>query len=108
MKRAIVTVELDSYDVNVTFCGMVGSDTVYSETAASFDEAVSFAEEEARSDLDAVDICQTDSNEFEVTIQFAGLIGVEETYTVEANDEDEAIDAAIDAAFEDLSFEAVS
>ena len=42
------------------------------------------------------------TGDYEVTVSFAGLSGAEESYTVWADSEDEAIDLAIEEAKDDL------
>lgn len=62
----------------------------------------------AKDDLETVDETQVDDDEWEVSVGFAGFIGVEETYTVYADSEEEAIDAALQEAQDNLSAEVVS
>lgn len=105
--RSVVGSELNYYTANVTFAGYIGSDNEYDVKAADEDEARKAAFELAKEDLEATDIAQINDTEWEVTIGFASLMGIEETYTVYGEDEDEAIDNAIEEASYDLDAEIV-
>ena len=100
--------ELKEYKVSVNFGGFIGGDEEYSVDATSDEEAENEAIEMAADDLNPEDVNQIDDDEWEVTISFAGFIGVEDTYTVFADDEDEAIGAAIEEAKWDLTAEIVT
>ena len=106
--RPVMSSDRNYYDVNVNFGGYIGADKEYGVYANSEEEAEEEAFEEAREDLEPIDIIQVDDTEWEVTIGFDGLIGVEETYTVYGEDEDEAIENAIEEASYDLNAEVVS
>ena len=96
-----------NYDVLVSFAGYVGSEQLYSVVAEDEDEAIEAALAEARDDLSVEDVRDMGDGEFEVDVNFAGLVGVTETYTVYSDDEDEArVDAINDAEF-DLDAEGV-
>ena len=44
---------------------------------------------------------------YTVSVNFAGYIGCDEEYKVDASSEEEAMDLAMDKAMDDLSFEVV-
>ena len=89
----------------VTFCGFIGSDEIYEVEADNEEEALEEINEQATSDLEVLDVEQVDDDEYEVTIRFAGFIGIEETYTVYADSEEDAEFNATDEAAMDLNIE---
>lgn len=93
---------MNEYEISVNFNGYVGSDVTYTVDADSYEEALDLAVEQAKDDLDVLDVVEADEGLYDVTVGFAGMIGVEETYAVYADDEDEAADVAIDEAADDL------
>lgn len=95
------------YDVLVSFAGYVGSEQLYSVVADDEDEAIEAALAEARDDLSVEDVRDMGDGEFQVDVNFAGLVGVTETYTVSSADEDEASVDAINEAEFDLDAEGV-
>ena len=95
------------YTVEVSFGGYIGSEVEYEVDAVDDHDAISQALDSAEDELDVVDLVESDEGEWEATVQFAGLIGVENTYTVYADSEDDAIVAALDEAAEDLDSEIV-
>lgn len=96
---------MDEYKVQVNFGGFIGADVEYQVYADSEEDAIILAEEEAKDDLNVEDWVQTGDESWDVTISFSDLIGVELTYSVEASDEGEAINAALEEASWDLSGE---
>ena len=90
------------YSVTISFDGIVGSDKDYTVWAESEDEAAEYARDEAADDLSVLDVANTDDGEYTVTVGFGDYIGVEEDYIVDADDEDEASEAALEAAKDDL------
>ena len=100
--------DLKNYSVIITFATYVGSEEEFSVYAASEEEAAEQALEDARMELSDVDIAQIDDDEWEVTINWAGFVGIDETYTVYADSEEEAIDQAIEEAVGDLSVDEVN
>lgn len=94
--------ELEDYTVEVNFAGMVGADETYQVTAKSAEDAINEAEEEAKDELTVEDYTEIDYGEWEVEIGFAGLIGVSNTYTVSADNEDDATNQALEEAAWDL------
>lgn len=107
IKGSIHEYELNDYIVTISFAGYVGSDNDYNVSAINEDEACDDAIEIAKSDLSVEDWAEIDDGEWEVTVSFAGQLGTEETYTVSADNEDEACDAAIEEASWDLNVESV-
>ena len=95
------------YEVEVNFAGYVGADERYFVWAENEEDAIIKAEEEAADDLSCEDWTEVDDGEWEVSVGFCGFIGVEESYTVYAESEEEACDAAIDEARMDLSGEVI-
>lgn len=75
------------YEVTVNFCGFIGGEEYYNITAENEDYAEDYALDEAKNDLIAEKV---DDGEYQVN--FAGGLGVEETYF--ADDEDEALEKA--------------
>ena len=94
--------EYQSYEITVNFAGYIGADETYSVVATSREEAEELALEQAAYDLSVEDLNQIDDNEWEASVGFCGYIGVEEEYTVIADDEDEAYDAVMEQARADL------
>ena len=94
MKKKIVASDYRSYTVTISFGGYVGSENDY-EVDGDFNEdgARKEALEQAKEDLSVEDITETD-DEYEVEVGFAGMMGVSNTYTVYADDEEEAEAAA--------------
>lgn len=105
MKRCVKASAEMEYTGNVTFAGYIGSDTEFTVYAEDESEAEELISEEAAAELTVEDVSQTDESEWEVTIGFAGFIGIEETYTVYEDTEDEAIEAALEEARADLEVE---
>lgn len=94
-----------TYDVRVTFAGIIGSDEIYTVDADSEEDAIAEAELLARDDLSYLEAVEVDEDEWEVTVGFANYVGVEETYTVTAESEEDACDLAIEEAVYDLDYE---
>lgn len=96
---------MNNYTVYVSFGGYIGSDIEYNVEANSEAEAIEAAVEEAKAELSIESIDEIDIGEYEVVVGFGGLVGVENTYTVDADSEDEAEDAALEEAAWDLDGE---
>lgn len=107
MKRQVKASELIDYEVVVNFGGYIGADETFSVEAEDEDDAIVKAEELARDELSVENIEEVDEDEYEVTIGYCGFVGVEEIYTVTADSEEEAEEAALEEAFCDLSGEIV-
>ena len=99
--------KLNFYEVTVNFGGYIGADETYDVDASDESEARELAFAEAVDDLSVEDIVETDEGEWEVTVGFAGFIGVENTYTVYAGSENEAVEAALQEARDDLDVEVI-
>ncbi len=97
------------YDIDVTFCGAIGIEENYTiEDADSLDEAEELAIEEAANELDVVNVEEEEEGIYSVEVQFGGYSAVSEVYEIEADDEDEAREEALEAAKDDLSCELVA
>lgn len=95
------------YEVEVTFMGSSSLTETYSVEANDEDEACAVARDAAGEELDVTEIIETGDG-YEVTVNFCGFIGGDETYLIEyAEDEDEAKSEALSIAFDDLSAEVV-
>ena len=103
------------YNVEVRFAGMIGASEfievwVRPEPTEDYlhDVLLDYYESEL---MDLLDVGETEylgDGDWEVTLNFNGYIGCDETYSVYADDEDEAIDQALHEAifdFDILSFE---
>lgn len=94
---------MKEYEVSVNFAGFVGCDENYQVLASSDEEAEEEAFNQAIDDLSVTDIEQISDDEFDVTVSFCTFVGCEETYTVYAEDEEDAEAKALDEASGDLS-----
>jgi hypothetical protein len=94
-----------NYDVLVSFAGYVGSEQLYSVDANDEDEAIDLAIDEAADDLSSEETINQGDGEWLVEINFAGLAGITESYEVYGPSEDDAIEAALELAKDDLSGE---
>ena len=107
IKGSIEEAEIHDYIVTISFGGYVGSDNEYEVSGTNEEDATSDALDQAKGDLSVEDFVEVDENEWEVTVGFAGQLGTEETYTVTADNEDEAADAAIEEASWDLTVDSI-
>lgn len=107
MKRMIKASSEREYTVSVTFGGFIGGDETYTVYAEDEDDAIEQAKDEAEADLSATEVHHVEDDEYEVTVNFAGYIGVEDTYTVYAEDDEEAGILAEEEAASDLSYEII-
>jgi len=96
------------FSITVSFGGYIGADEIYEVYADSEDEAIDEALDDAFENLEVEDVVETARDTWEVTIGFAGMIGVEETYEVEASNEEDACDAALEMARDDLEVTDIS
>ena len=102
------------YEVEVSFCGFIGASEFIEMQARP-----EITEEELREEmfehyendlLDLLDVTETeflDYDDWDVTVNFNGYIGCDNTYNVSGDDEDEASDYALQEAlwdFDILSF----
>lgn len=93
--------EYKNYEVTVRFVG-IGCEETYDVIGRNERYAENSALGKAAEDLYAEEINHIEDDEYEVTVNFNGFIGCDETYTVYADSEDEAEELGIDAAIEDL------
>lgn len=109
--------EIVTYKVEISFNGYIGSTDVI-EIDAPKNCSEEYLKEIMLTDymyelLDELEVVEVksltyDEDTWEVTFDFAGYIGTDATYTVDASDEDEAIEAAQTDAMDDfdiVSFE---
>lgn len=94
--------ELKEYEVEVRFGGFIGVEEIYTVSAYNEDEAHREALSEAAWDLNVENVENLGDDEYEVSITFGGYIGSEQYYTVDAEDDSEAEDAALDLASDDF------
>ena len=91
------------YEVHVGFAGYVGVEEEYNVSATSIDEAQSEAMMEAQNDIEVMDIADEGDGEYIGIVGFCGYIGVEEEYSVYADDEDDAEYQIREMAADDLT-----
>ena len=94
--------ELKEYEVEVRFGGFIGVEEIYTVSAYNEDEAHREALSEAAWDLNVESVENSGDDEYEVSITFGGYVGSEQYYTVYAEDDSEAEDAALDLAADDF------
>ena len=101
-----------TYRVYVGFCGYVGASEeveIEAPIGATEEEILSLVQDDADVayllEVDEDEIVDLGDGEWEVTINFAGYMGIDETYTVYADTIDEAVDAALEEAKWDLTVE---
>lgn len=105
MKRFVRAAGDILFKVSVNFGGYVGAEETYEVYADNAEEAEEIAIQEAKDDLSIEDWAQIDDDEWEITVGFCGFIGVEEVYTVNAEDQEYAEEAALEEASWDLTAE---
>lgn len=93
---------MTNYEVIVGFNGFIGVEETYTVYANNVKDAEKLALFQAQEDLYVDSVEETDDGEYDVTVNFNGYIGSEETYTVYAGSEDEAESEAISEATNDL------
>lgn len=109
MKRYIKESEsVKEFTVEVTFSGLTGASECYTEYADDADDAVFKALDDAADDLEVTDVTDNGDGTYDVNVRFAGYIGIDNSYVVSADDEDEASDLALEEAREDLEGEVIS
>ena len=90
------------YKVTIDFDTYIGSENEYEVFSSSPEAAKQDGIDYATDDLEPIDTTEIDKGEYEVEIQFAGMVGVSEIYTVYADNEEEAEETAIEEARYDL------
>ena len=103
--QTIEASDIRNFTAEVNYGGFVGADESYDILATDEDDAYDQALDLVRDDLSIEDSVEVDEGEWEVTVGFAGFIGVENTYTVYENNEEDACDAAIEEAMDDISID---
>lgn len=101
---------MTTYRLEISFAGMRNStETFEIDAPVGVDEdylLTKLLEEEDIYDfLEVTEVEDLGDGEYEVTINFGGYIGVDSFYTVDADDEDEAADFAIEEAKDDISID---
>lgn len=99
--------DLKSYTAVVSFATYIGSEEEFTVYAVDEDAAREEALEMARDELSMADVTQIDEDEWEVTINWAGFIGIDEVYTVTADSEEDAVDQALEEASWDLDVDEI-
>ena len=104
-----------TYNVELGFCGIIGASEfikVKARPGISEEELLQHIREYEEYDLmellEITDIEDQGDGDWEVTVNFGGYIGCDETYSIYAIDEDEVEDAVLNEAiwdFDILSFE---
>ena len=95
------------YNVTINFCGFIGRDeelVIDARAGIDADELLYIIQEDYADELldgEVIDVDEEDDM-YEVEVTFAGQIGTSEIYSVWADDEDEAIDLAIEEAKDDI------
>ena len=109
MKRLIVaaTGPDTEYNVTIGFCGFIGCDverTIDARVDADKDEILYIVQEDYADELLEAEVIESDpdSGTYEVEVTFDGQIGTSEIYSEWADDEDEAIEQALEEAKDDL------
>lgn len=99
-----------TYKVELTFAGYRGGSVdVEVDAPQGVDEDTILTQ--VFEDIDIYDLLEVSSvedegdGEFAVTLNFGGYLGYDSTYYVDADDEDEAIDFAMEEAKDDISVE---
>lgn len=103
MRRYIATAsEYGDYDVIVSFGGFVGGEeeiTVYGRAGASEEDILSMVQSDYRDELLDGEVIDFDGEDgYIVEVTFAGYYGISEEYSVIADNEEDAIDQAIEEA----------
>jgi len=101
---------MTTYRIELSFAGMINSTESFEiEAPVGVDEDYLlerlFEEEDIYDFLEVTEVEDLGDGEYEVTINFGGYIGIDNTYTVDADDEDEAADFAIEEAKDDISID---
>lgn len=102
LKESKLNEEFEDYCVTIGFCGMIGVEQEYTIYAEDEDSARMDALNEAEYDLEVENISDNGDGTFDVEVSFCGFIGCEEIFTVDAEDEDEAEEAALELAKDNL------
>ena len=89
------------YNVVVTWGGVIGADeelTIYAKAGIDKDDLLDVVRDEYRDELLFGEVVEQDDDLYVVEVNFGGYIGVSEEYEIYADDEDEAIEDALNAA----------
>lgn len=109
MKRMIkaATSPDTEYNVTVGFCGFIGVEAQFvldARIGADKDELLYIIQEDYAYELLSGEVIERDEDlsRYVVEVTFDDQIGSSQTYNILANDDDEAIDEAIEEAKDDL------
>ena len=109
MKRVVksATGPDTEYNVTIGFCGFIGCDierTIDARVGADKDEILYIVQEDYADELLTAEVIEGDPDEgaYDVEVTFDDQIGTSEIYSVWADDEDEAIEEALEEAKDDL------
>lgn len=109
MKRMIkaATASYVEYNVTVGFCGFIGVEAQFTIDApkdVDKEELLHIVQDTYAYDLLEGEVIESDEDDirYVVEVTFDGQIGSAQTYNILANDDDEAIDEAIEEAKDDL------
>lgn len=100
--------EYIDYNVVVTFGGSIGVDeeiVVYAKAGIDKDDLVDVVRDEYRDELLFAEVVEQDEDLYRVEVNFAGYIGVSEEYEFYADNEDEAIEDALNEAAWELDID---
>lgn len=96
------------YNVVVTFGGAVGAEEeilVYAKAGIDEDELLDVVRDEYRDELLFAEVVEQDEDLYRVDVNFTGYIGVSEEYELYADDEDGAIEGALNEAIWELNID---
>lgn len=109
MKRVIKSATSPDVEYNVTvgFCGFIGVESqlvIDARVDADKDELLYIVQEDYAYELLEGEVVERDDDlcRYVVEVTFDGQLGSSQTYNILANDDDEAIDEAIEEAKDDL------
>lgn len=112
MKRIVASAsDYADYDVVVSFGGYIGAEeelTIYAKVGEDAEEDIAAAIlDDYKYDLLEGEVVAYDSDDgvYTVEVTFGGYIGVSEEFDVYADDEDDAIEQAIDEATDSINIE---
>lgn len=103
------------YELELGFAGIIGASETFvilAPAGSTEEELKDILFEEYEWDLKDLlsleDSIYLDDDEWEITLNFNGYIGCEETYTVAGDDEDDAVEHALNEALWDFTIESVT
>lgn len=91
-----------SYTITIGYAGFIGVEEDYEVYASSKEEAIDYALENAKGDLEVTSIEKDDEDEYIVYVSFATYMGTDQDYYITADDEGEAEELALEEAASSL------